>query len=133
VLDDVAEGACSVLEHGYLTRVERAHGLARPRRQVVSRSQAGLVYRDVEYAGGLVVELDGLLFHDTTEQRDRDFDRDLVAAVDGRDTVRLSWGQVFDRPCRTAGLVAALLRARGWSGAARACGPKCGGFRAPAG
>jgi hypothetical protein len=27
VLDDVAHGTCSVLEHGYLTRVERAHGL----------------------------------------------------------------------------------------------------------
>ena len=29
VLRDIADGTCSVLEHGYLTRVERAHGLPR--------------------------------------------------------------------------------------------------------
>jgi hypothetical protein len=37
VLDDVAVGACSVLEHGYLHRVERAHGLRSARRQVRDR------------------------------------------------------------------------------------------------
>jgi hypothetical protein len=123
VLRDVAEGACSVLEHGYLNRVERRHGLSRARRQIRDRAGAGVVYRDVEYAGGLVVELDGRLFHDTTAQRDTDFDRDLLAAVAGKDTVRLSYGQVFDRPCWTAGHVAALLRSRGWRGTPRRCGP----------
>jgi hypothetical protein len=125
VLRDVADGACSVLEHGYLNRVERRHGLSRPRRQIRDRPGAGVVYRDVEYAGGLVVELDGRLFHDTTAQRDADFDRDLLAAVAGKDTVRLSYGQVFDRPCWTAGHVATLLRARGWRGTPRRCGPTC--------
>ena len=66
VLADVAAGTCSVLEHGYLHRVERAHGL-------------------------------------TCAQRDRDFDRDLAAAADGVNSRRVSWGQVFDRPCWTAG------------------------------
>lgn len=127
VLNDVAAGACSVLEHGYLHRVERAHGLAPARRQVRDRVGAGVIYRDVEYRVGLVVELDGRLFHDTTTQRDADFDRDLVAAVDGKDSVRLSYGQVFDRQCWTASHVALLLQARGWAGAFRRCSKGCTG------
>ena len=125
VLHDVSEGACSVLEHGYLLRVERAHGLSPARRQVPADSARGPVLRDVEYAVGLVVELDSRLFHDTALRRDADFDRDLDAAVDGRQTVRLSYGQVFDRPCRTASGVARLLVARGWTGVPRPCGPTC--------
>ena len=124
VLRDVADGACSVLEHGYLTRVERAHGLATARRQVRDRPGAGVVHRDVEYDGGLVVELDGRLFHDTAAQRDLDFDRDLDAAVAGKQSVRLSYGQVFDRGCRTAARIALLLRAHGWSGRLDRC-PDC--------
>ncbi len=74
VLDDLAEGTCSALEHGYLTRVERPHGLAGARRQVRDRLGAATVYRDVTYAGArgvLVVELDGRWWHDTAAQRDR--------------------------------------------------------------
>jgi hypothetical protein len=33
ILDDIARGTCSVLEHGYLTRIERSHGLPHDRRQ----------------------------------------------------------------------------------------------------
>lgn len=120
VLEDVATGVCSVLEHGYLTKVERPHGLSGSRRQVRDRMGAGVVYRDVVYEGGAVVELDGRVFHDTTDQRDRDFQRDLEAAALGRRTIRLSYGQVVDRPCMTAGLVATFLGRR----VAR-CGPDC--------
>jgi hypothetical protein len=110
VLTDVAEGTCSVLEHGYLTRVERAHGLPRPSRQPTAASDRGPICRDVDYRRfGLYVELDGRLFHDNAAQRDRDPDRDLDAAVDGLHTVRLGWGQVFGRPCRTAGLTASSV------------------------
>jgi hypothetical protein len=124
VLRDIAEGTCSVLEHGYLTRVERAHGLPVAKRQVAA-SARGPVYRDVEYRRlGLVVELDGWLFHASAEARDRDLDRDLDAAVDGRDTVRIGWGQVFGRSCRTGARVAALLRLRGWQGPLVPC-PGC--------
>ena len=125
MLADVAAGVCSVLEHGYLHRVERAHGLGDPRRQVVDRLGAGSVYRDVRYPCGLVVELDGRLFHDTTEQRDRDFDRDLDVAAEGARTVRLSYGQVFDRPCWTALRVARVLHRHGWSGHPVSCGAAC--------
>lgn len=126
VLRDVAAGTCSVLEHGYLTRVERPHGLPRPRRQVVGSSR-GPIYRDVAYdAFGFVVELDGRLFHNTARARDRDLDRDLDAAVDGRQSVRLGWGQVFGRPCETATRVASLLRQNGWAGSPTTC-PSCEG------
>jgi hypothetical protein len=124
VLADLAEGTCSVLEHGYLTRVERPHGLAVARRQV-SASARGPIYRDVEYRPhGLIIELDGRLFHDNATARDQDLDRDLDAAVDGLLTVRIGWGQVFDRPCSTAHRVGKLLGARGWTGVVATC-PHC--------
>lgn len=125
VLEDVAAGTCSVLEHGYLHRVERPHGLTGASRQVRGRLGAGSVYQDVRYAVGVVVELDGRLFHDTTAQRDKDFDRDLEAAADGLVTRRVSWGQVFDRPCWTASRIEVLLRRAGWTGRARPCAPAC--------
>lgn len=124
VLADLAAGSCSVLEHGYRT-LERRHGVTGARRQVRDRVSGRAVYRDVEYDGGLVVELDGRLHHDTARQRDRDFDRDLALRVGGRDSVRLSWGQVFDRPCSTMAQIVQLLHRRGWEGSARACSASC--------
>lgn len=123
VLDDVAAGACSVLEHGYLTRVEVPHGLPTADRQQRGSTSAGVVYRDATY-GVLDIELDGRLFHDTAEARDHDFERDLDGAVDGRTAVRLSWGQVYGRSCSTAAKVSRLLVARGWP-AGHACGAGC--------
>lgn len=122
VLADIADGTCSVLEHGYLDRVVRPHGLPIGARQVKSGDGIRVVYRDTEHDNGLIVELDGRLFHDTAARRDSDLERDLDAAVAGKDTVRLGWGQVFDRTCRTAIKVAALHRARGWSGTPVSCG-----------
>ena len=123
VLDDVAQGTCSVLEHGYLTLVERTHRLPTAERQQRGVTSAGVIYRDAVY-GTFDLELDGRLWHDTAEARDRDFERDLDGAVDGRSAVRLSWGQVFDRSCSTAAKVSALLVARGWP-AGQPCGPGC--------
>ena len=126
ILDDLSSGACSVLERGYLLRVERQHGLPAPKRQRVARADSASRHRDVDYpAYGLVVELDGRLFHDTARSRDSDLERDLDGAVDGRTTIRLGWGQVFDRTCRTAGRIAAVLQRLGWEGKASRCGPGC--------
>lgn len=133
VLDDLATGTCSVLEHGHLALVERPHALPRGRRQRRARASTGVVYRDVDYPGGLVVELDGRLFHDSTRARDADMERDLDAGLDGLRTVRLSYGQVFDRPCLTAAKLAALLRRAGWHGRPRTCGPGCPAAEASAG
>lgn len=126
VLADLDDGTCSVLEHGYLSRVERPHGLPRARRQTPGQSSRGRVYRDVDYERfGLYVELDGRIFHSSSGQRDRDLERDLDAAADGRTSVRLGWGQVFGRECRTAARIGSLLQQRGWTGSPNPCGPDC--------
>ena len=125
VLEDVATGANSVLEHTYLTRVERPHGLPtakRQRRVTIGRTSA---YRDVEYLGlGGVVELDGRLGHEQTTDRWRDLDRDIDSLLVGDQTLRAGWGQVLE-PCRLAWAVARFLRALGWTGMPRPCGPDC--------
>jgi hypothetical protein len=125
VLLDVASGAHSVLEHGYL-RLERRHGLPVAVRQRRENTPRGGVYRDAEYlAFGVVVELDGRIGHEWSTDRWADLDRDLDTGADGRVTVRLGWRQVEETGCRTAHRLAQLLRARGWSGAPKRCGPGC--------
>ena len=127
VLGDVASGTCSALEQGYLNRVERPHGLPAGRRQTSHRHAGVLTFTDVEYdEARVIVELDSRLFHDSTTARDRDMDRDLAAAAESdAETLRLSWGQVFERPCHTAKAVGRVLRRRGWTGEVEAC-PECG-------
>ena len=125
VLEDVAEGAYSVLEHRYLTRVERPHGLptgARQRRVTRGRTPA---YRDVEYRGlRTVVELDGRIGHEQALDRWDDVDRDVDAAVVGDTTMRLGWRQALES-CRAAIAVATVLLAHGWTELPRPCGPGC--------
>lgn len=124
VLEDIAQGTCSVLERGYLDLVERPHGLPTGGRQVQA-SAKGPICRDVVYADqAQVVELDGRLWHDSAERREADMSRDLAAAVDRLGTVRVGYGQVFRTPCLTAEQVGALLRARGWIGVVTPC-PAC--------
>jgi Transcriptional regulator, AbiEi antitoxin len=121
VLQDICAGSNSALEHAFLQRVERPHGLPRPDRQ--HRPDTHNVYRDLDYVDfGLVIELDGRLFHDHARGRDADLHRDLLAkAHDGRDTVRLGWGQAVHRPCATAAAIGVLLGQRGWKGSIRRC------------
>ena len=124
ILRDVTEGTCSVLEHGYLTLVERPHSFPVAHRQESAGASVGVVYRDASY-GPRLIELDGRLFHDSSTQRDRDIERDLDAAVDGQSTTRLAWGQVFDRPCSTAAKLVVVLRREGVPVNPRGCGPGC--------
>lgn len=124
VLRDVAAGTCSVLEHGFLARVERPHRLPRADRQRPALGSQGLVYRDADY-GSLLVELDGRLFHDSAAARDADLERDLDAAADGRRSLRLGWGQVFGRPCTTAAKLTHVMRDLGIDVQAKPCGPSC--------
>lgn len=125
ILTDIESGTWSVLEHGYLDRVERPHGLPPGLRQVRQRGAQGSIYRDVVVPGLAVVELDGWRHHGSSHQRDRDLDRDLDVAATGGHSLRLGFGQVFDRPCRTAARLALAFRALGWSGQPRPCGPDC--------
>lgn len=125
VLTDVASGTCSALEHGYLVRVERPHGLPQGHRQRPDRDSSGSLQRDVEYGPQMIIELDGRLFHDNARRRDADSERDLDAAADARHTIRLTWGQVFGRPCSTAAKIARVLGHHGISVQPRRCGPDC--------
>ncbi|MFI5625430.1 hypothetical protein ACIA03_18330 [Nocardioides sp. NPDC051685] len=127
MIDDLEAGTHSVLEHGYLTKVERPHGLPTGKRQVQRAAPNGNQFRDVEYvAYGLVVELDGALGHESWRDQGRDADRDLddLARV-GSVTARLRWHQVFDTPCRTAARIGKILVRGGWQGAVQRCRDGC--------
>ncbi|HWJ82758.1 MAG TPA: hypothetical protein VNS55_11020 [Nocardioides sp.] len=124
VVADVATGTCSALEHGYLVRVERPHGLPTAARQF-RESAKGPLYRDADYEQfGLIVELDGRMFHAKARQHDADLERDLDAAADDRLTVRLGWGQTYDRSCSTAAKLGRIFQSRGWTDAPHPC-PAC--------
>jgi hypothetical protein len=127
LLDDLATGACSVLEREYL-RIERLHGLPEGHRQKPATIAGRSSFRDVDYEQfGVVVELLGRAFHDDATSWDRDALRDLDTLVDtDRPTVRLTYGLVFATPCLTVAKVGTLLNRRGWKGTIRAC-PACPG------
>lgn len=125
LLEDLAVGACSVLERAYL-HLERGHGLPRAERQPRDEVAGRAYYRDVRYRRhGVLVELDGRPFHDTAAARDRDHARDLDTAIaSGELTVRLTYGQVVGDGCATIAKIATLLGRRGWPGPALRC-PSC--------
>lgn len=124
-LGDARSGVQSALEHGYLYRVERPHGLpagVRQRRVIVRTVPT---YQDVRYERyRLVVELDGRAAH-PEQQRWRDIRRDNAAAAEGCVTLRYSWADVTQQPCGVAAEVGRVLRTRGWPGRLRLCGPDC--------
>lgn len=127
LVDDLATGTHSVLEHGYLTKVERAHGLPPGRRQSPRTGASGNQFRDVDYEGyALVVELDGALGHESWRDQARDADRSLDDLAElGAVTARLRFHQVFDTPCQTAARVGRILTRNGWSGTPQSCGQTC--------
>jgi hypothetical protein len=123
MLSDLRDGVCSVLERGYRDNVERAHALPRASRQHVSSSLGTRTHQDVRYRQyGLVVELDGLAFHDDAAARDGDAARDLAElAASGAPTARVTYGLAFTTPCRTARWIAEILHHRGWNGEPTPC------------
>jgi len=111
-LDDVADGARSVLERRYITGVERRHGLPQAHRQARTVINGKTRYVDNLYEeASLAVELDGSASH-PPEQRWADSRRDNAHAGLGILTVRYNWADVTQRPCFVAAQVAGLLRAR---------------------
>ncbi|MCU0300192.1 MAG: type IV toxin-antitoxin system AbiEi family antitoxin domain-containing protein [Candidatus Nanopelagicales bacterium] len=123
---DAADGVTSPLEAEYRNRVERAHGLPVGSRQDAVSSGRKRRYRDVRYRDwGVLVELDGRLGHETESEVFRDQDRDNRATLTGEATLRYGWLAVMGAACSTALQVEALLRLRGWTGAARPCGQTC--------
>jgi very-short-patch-repair endonuclease len=122
VIEDAAAGTESVLERGYLVKVERAHGLPTPLRQSPRPGER----RDMEYPlWNLVIELDGRLGHDTWADGQKDAQRDLSDVAAGKSVLRLRWRQVMENSCRTAMLVSQALTRRGWTGTAHGCSAAC--------
>jgi len=125
VLADIQAGTYSVLEHRYLVRVERRHGLPSGERQRRVGPGRTTAFRDVDYPEThTVVELDGRIGHEGAEDGWADLDRDLASATVGDLTLRAGWKQVLDE-CRLAAIVAQILVRRGWQGRPRPCGPGC--------
>jgi hypothetical protein len=124
-LGDARAGVASLLEHGYLHRVERPHGLPAGVRQRRTRTGGTWRYEDVRYeAYGVIVELDGRGSH-PEGQRWRDVRRDNVSAANGLVTLRYTYADVMERPCQVADEIVRALRARGYPGGGRRCGPSC--------
>jgi very-short-patch-repair endonuclease len=124
----VAEGAESLMEVSYVRRVEQPHGLPRAALQV----RHGRLRRDFEYEQWrVVVEVDGRLGHEG-EHLSKDRTRDRRAAGTGRITLRAGWVDVEGAPCELAVDVHGALRARGYRGPIRACGPTCAARRVTA-
>lgn len=119
------EGAHSLLEFRYGTRVEQPHDLPRGARQRLVRRGQRHEYQDVSYQEyGVVVELDGHGAH-PLQARWRDIRRDNLNAAHGLITLRLGFVDVSEHPCASAALVAGVLRSRGWEGTLRRCGRDC--------
>ncbi|MDQ1539731.1 MAG: hypothetical protein QOH29_457 [Actinomycetota bacterium] len=125
LLDPQLDGVRSPLEWRYASNVERAHGLPRPRRQVVVARAGSKTIRDIAYEEfGVVVELDGRIGH-REGHAFRDMARDNRTAEMGEITLRYGWVDVTTRPCLVADQVGRVLVLRGWDGRPQACRPGC--------
>jgi hypothetical protein len=117
-LGEVSTGVHSVMEHRYVVRVERPHGLPPAFRQahVLSAHRTDDWYR--EY--GLIVELDSKLHH-VGAAAFEDMARDNEHALAGATTLRFGWIDVTDGACMAARLVGRALAQRGWPGPLTTC------------
>lgn len=103
-LIDDASGVESVLEYRYVTDVERPHNLPPFRRPYVvpetgHRSDGAYVNRR------LLIELDGLRWHDKNADRALDLEHDLLHYT----TLRVDWNDVVRNPCATAAYIGRAL------------------------
>ena len=124
-LQDIGDGAQSVLEVHYVRDVERPHGLPRARRQAKVTRSSGRIYLDnLVDRYRTCIELDGKAAHPVAE-RWRDIARDNASAADGITTLRYGWPDVTQHSCQTAAQIAEVLRSRGWTGQPTPCGWSC--------
>jgi very-short-patch-repair endonuclease len=124
-LDDITDGAHSVLEIRYVRDVERPHGLPRARRQARLTRSTGRIYLDnLVDRYRTCIELDGKAAHPVAD-RWRDIARDNASHADGLITLRYGWSAVAQHPCQTAAQIATVLTQRGWTGQATSCSRSC--------
>jgi very-short-patch-repair endonuclease len=124
-LQDIGDGAQSVLEVRYVRDVERPHGLPRARRQAGITRASGRIYLDnLVDRYRTCIELDGKAAHPVAE-RWRDIARDNASHADGLITLRYGWSAVAEHPCETAAQIADVLGQRGWTGHPTPCSASC--------
>jgi hypothetical protein len=124
-LDDVGDGALSVLEYRYVRHAERPHGLPKACRQYQRIPGRRAQYLDNQYEEyQLAVELDGQASHPVAA-RWADIRRDNISTVSGIFTLRYGWADITRRPCSVAADVATVLRSHGWTGQVTPCSPYC--------
>lgn len=120
-LADAKADAHSAAELRYVRDVERPHGLPVAKRQAPSTANGRSAHDNCYDGFDVVIEVDGRLGHEDWDARVKDGRRDRQLGATGRWTSRAFWSDVAVTPCQTAREVAALLRAKGWTGALRAC------------
>ena len=125
LLDDVEGGATTPLEIPGVKRILGAHSLPTGQAQVRERIGGRVVVRD-RVIGNLIIEFDGRLGHADPASRFRDLDRDNVAVLTGRPTLRFGWVDVHDEPCRAADQVAVALSNLGVGVRLTPCSRTCG-------
>jgi hypothetical protein len=124
-LSEIGGGVHSLLEHRYVHRVERPHGLPAATRQAPVAADRRMRYLDNLYGDyGLCVELDGQQAHPDHRRWD-DLRRVNAIAERGVFTLRYGWTDVDRQPCRTAAQIGAVLGNLGWPGPLRPCNPGC--------
>lgn len=130
----VEEGAESVLEVDFVTRVVRPHGLPEFRMAVPARAAGLSIRRDfIDDRHRIVVELDGRVAHEG--RRGADIRRDRSTAAQGALTLRAEWVDVYYDACQLAAEIFATQQSRGYRGVFVPCGPGCraiSGLRRPA-
>lgn len=124
VCADVRAGITTPLKRRYHQDVALPHRLPFAVRQA-HRAGARSEYADLRYRGGVVVELDGRLGHETEWDAFRDHRRDNASALRGDATLRFGWIGITATACEAAAQVAQLLWIRGTQGPTRGCRPGC--------
>lgn len=121
-LGEIGEGAESLPEVWFTTRVQRPHGLPAFDRQGVEDDGTRTDLKNSAFA--VNVEVDGRLWH-AGERFHTDRRRDRRAAARGEVTLRATYLDLDQRPCELAVDVGRVLQHRGWRGPVVACSPTC--------
>lgn len=124
LLDEIRGGATTPLEIAGVRRILKAHGLPTGQGQVREQISGKTVIRD-RLVLGLIIEFDGRLGHSDPGGRFRDLDRDNLAVLTGRPTLRFGWTDVHENPCKAADQVADTLTRLGSGPTLVRCSRSC--------
>lgn len=121
-LGEVGDGAESLPEVWFETRVRRPHGLPAFERQARENDRSRTDLKNRTFATN--VEIDGRLWH-AGERFHTDRQRDRRAAGRGEVTLRVTPLELDQIPCEVALDIARALRHTGWTGRPKPCSESC--------